>query len=172
MNPGISRIMTLGIGGLLILRTSAAEPGQEPWDIGNHELARRILQDERMDDVERRGRELLKSGLNAGCVYEEVWIRDLNTSIVSLLDVAPREAVRESLMVFLHFQGEDGNIVDGYVPKDKAGAGYLYRSSPSQPLYRAHKNTVETDQEISLVQAVWQRWFRAGRGRGSRDRAR
>jgi glycogen debranching enzyme len=62
--------------------------------------------------------------------------------------------VREALRVFLHFQGGDGNIVDGYVPKDKASVNYKYRSSPGQPLHLAHKNTVETDQESSLVQAV------------------
>ncbi len=132
----------------------AAEAGPAPSETGVGQLARRILQDERMDEVVRRGQQLLKSGMNAGSGYQEVWIRDLNTFIVPLLDVAPRQSVRDALLIFLHFQGQDGDIVDGYVPKDKAGAGYAYRDSPTQPLYRAHKNTVETDQESSLVQAV------------------
>ena len=120
----------------------------------DRDLARRILQDERMDAVVRMGHELLKSGMNAGSGYSEVWIRDLNTFIVPLLDVAPRQSVREALLVFFHFQGDDGNIVDGYVPKKKGHVGYKYRSRRPRPDLKAHKNTVETDQESSLVQAV------------------
>ncbi|MBL9139034.1 MAG: hypothetical protein JNK85_24415, partial [Verrucomicrobiales bacterium] len=52
------------------------------------------------------------------------------------------------------FQGEGGDIVDGFIPKAKAGVGYKYRSSELAPTLLAHKNTVETDQESSLVQAV------------------
>jgi len=107
-----------------------------------------------MNEVVRMGQELLRSGMSAGSGYREVWIRDLNTFIVPSLDVMPPQSVRESLLIFFHFQGEDGNMVDGYVPEDKAGGGYTYRTSPTQPNYRAHKNTVETDQESSLVQAV------------------
>lgn len=121
---------------------------------GDRELARTILQDKRMDRVTAMGHELLKSGMNAGSGYNEVWIRDLNTFIVPLLDVVPPSSVREALLVFFHFQGEDGNIVDGYVPAEKANVNYKYRSTPTQPAYKAHKNTVETDQESSLVQAV------------------
>jgi len=36
----------------------------------------------------------------------------------------------------------------------KANVSHKYRSSPTQPLHLAHKNTVETGQESSLVQAV------------------
>ena len=123
-------------------------------DLPDRDLARKILQDQRMDEVVRMGRELMKSGMNAGSGYSEVWIRDLNTFIVPLLDVTPPESVREALLVFFHFQGEDGNIVDGYVPKEKGHVGYKYRFSKSRPDLKAHKNTVETDQESSLVQAV------------------
>jgi glycogen debranching enzyme len=120
----------------------------------NRELARKILQDKRMDAVLDMGHELLKSGMNAGSGYSEVWIRDLNTFITPLLDVAPQPSVRDALLVFFHFQGEDGNIIDGYVPKDKGHAGYKFRFTASKPDLKAHKNTVETDQESSLVQAV------------------
>lgn len=117
-------------------------------------LARLILQDERMDEVARMGHELLRSGMNAGSGYREVWIRDLNTFIRPLLDVAPRRPVREALLVFFHFQGEDGNIVDGFAPKKKKRIGYKPRFTAGKPHLQAHKNTVETDQESSLVQAV------------------
>jgi hypothetical protein len=120
----------------------------------DRDLPRRILTDARMDQVVTMGRELLATGMNAGSGYREVWIRDLNTFIVPLLDVSPPAAVREALQVFFHFQEADGNIVDGYVPADQAHVNYKYRSSATRPQFRAHKNTVETDQESSLVQAV------------------
>lgn len=124
---------------------------QKPTD---HELARMILEDKRMDLVIGMGHELLKSGINAGSSYRAVWIRDLNTFIVPLLDVASRQSIRDTLLIYFHFQGADGNIVDGYVPKEKGHAGYKYRFIATKPDLKAHKNTVETDQESSLVQAV------------------
>lgn len=61
---------------------------------------------------------------------------------------------------FFHFQGEGGDIVDGYMDIRKANLndpeGYRYRLSETCPQYAAHKNTVETDHETSLVQAVYQ----------------
>jgi hypothetical protein len=59
-------------------------------------------------------------------------------------------------------QGEDGNIIDGFIPKDKARVKYKYRYSELEPRYAAHKNTVETDQEASLVQAVFKYINRTG----------
>jgi len=134
--------------------TSAAGSDKPASPNLNNELAQKILRDERMDKVVSMGHELLKSGLNAGSSYKEVWIRDLNTFIVPLLDVVPREPVREALLTFFHFQGEDGNIIDGYVPKTVNNGGYKHRFAASKPDLKAHKNTVETDHESSLVQAV------------------
>ena len=134
--------------------TSMAQSERANPQTTDHDLANRIMRDERMDAVVRMGHELLKSGMNAGSGYSEVWIRDLNTFIVPLLDVTPRESVREALLVFFHFQGEDGDIVDGYVPNKKGHVGYKYRFTATKPDLKAHKNTVETDQESSLVQAV------------------
>ncbi len=61
---------------------------------------------------------------------------------------------------FFHFQGEGGDIIDGYMDIRKANLndpeGYRYRLSETCPQYAAHKNTVETDHETSLVQAVYQ----------------
>ncbi|MCA9264950.1 MAG: hypothetical protein KDA60_13915, partial [Planctomycetales bacterium] len=69
-------------------------------------------------------------------------------------DAVRREPVRDALLVFFHFQGPDGNIVDGYVPKDQGNVGYKYLLAETKPQFKAHKNTVETDQESSLVIAV------------------
>lgn len=132
---------------------AADEPAPPPSDDARA-LARRILADPRPAKVRAMGLDLLRSGLNAGSGYAEVWIRDLNTFIVPALEVTPRDTIRHALLVFFHFQGPDGDIVDGYVPADRAHVGYKYRTSPTQPDLRAHKNTVETDQESSLVLAV------------------
>lgn len=153
-------IVTMRPGILMLIITCflpsslSAQPHYANQKIQDHELAQRILSDKRMDRVIRMGHELLKTGMNAGSGYSEVWIRDLNTFIVPLLDVSSHEAVREALLAFFHFQGKDGNIIDGYVPASKAHVNYKYRSSKTRPNLKAHKNTVETDQESSLAQAV------------------
>jgi glycogen debranching enzyme len=70
--------------------------------------------------------------------------------------VYPKEVLKENLLVFFRMQGDDGNIIDGFIPKEKAsGVGYDYIYSDLEPRYAGHKNTVETDQESSLVQAVY-----------------
>jgi len=105
--------------------------------------------------VKKRAEDVIRSGFNAGDGYAEVWIRDYNTFIELSAKVLPAETLRENLLVFFKLQGDDGNIIDGFVPKEKAGVGYDYRYSALAPEYAGHKNTVETDQESSLVQAVY-----------------
>ncbi len=118
-------------------------------------LARSILADKDLPEVLERAKAILRSGLNAGSGYAEVWIRDLNTFIELALDVGDQKKIRESLLVFFHFQGEDGNIIDGYVPTSQAKVGYKYIEAKSRPQFKGHKNTVETDQETSLIQALY-----------------
>lgn len=119
-----------------------------------HALTKRITEDTRLGEVKARALTLLKSGLNAGEGYSEVWIRDFNTFMDLACATHEAPEIRKQLLLFFHFQGEDGNIVDGLTPEDKRNVGYEYIESESQPEYVAHKNTVETDQETSLVQAV------------------
>ncbi|NQU22630.1 MAG: hypothetical protein HQ567_15245, partial [Candidatus Nealsonbacteria bacterium] len=59
--------------------------------------------------------------------------------------------VRKNLLMFFRFQGEDGNIIDGYIPAAKANVNYQYVKKPGVPDFLGHKNTVETDQESSLI---------------------
>ncbi|WP_428232659.1 GH36-type glycosyl hydrolase domain-containing protein [Flavobacterium sp.] len=120
------------------------------------ELSEKIKNDQYMPFVKSRALEVIKTGINAGDGYREVWIRDYNTFIELALQVTKKEDIKENLLVFFRMQGEDGNIIDGYTPKEEIGAGETdFSYSKLEPRYAAHKNTVETDQETSLVQAVY-----------------
>jgi len=121
----------------------------------NKKLAQTILADESLNTVLDHAREIIKSGFNAGDGYGQVWIRDLATFIEISCEVYDKQEIRDNLLTFFKFQGEDGNIIDGYAPKDKAHAGDLNLiTSDLAPGLYAHKNTVETDQESSLIQAI------------------
>ena len=130
--------------------------GGDPISLSSDEgeLARAILDDGALGEVLELAGELVRSGFNAGTGYREVWIRDLATFIELACEVHETRDLRESLLTFFRFQGEDGNIIDGYVPRSQANVSYRYRQSSSAPEFLGHKNTVETDQESSLIQAV------------------
>ncbi len=130
-------------------QVAAAESGD------TRELASEILADQDLGRVLEKARHLLGTGLTAGSGYGEVWIRDLNTFIETALEArqSPKE-IRAALLNFFRFQLPDGDIPDGYIPAERASVGYKYRRAESVPGLLAHKNTVETDQESSLVQAV------------------
>ena len=117
-------------------------------------LAHRILADKELEDVLARAKALLKTGFNAGSGYREVWIRDLATFIELSCDVLDRAEIKDNLRLFFRLQGDDGNIVDGFVHKSQANVAYQYIKKPGVPDYWGHKNTVETDQESSLIQAI------------------
>jgi glycogen debranching enzyme len=124
-------------------------------DIAQTALARRILADGNLDLVHRMAQNLLEEGLNAGTNYKSVWIRDTNTFIEVALEVNPPERFRQALLMFCKFQGDDGNIPDGYVPRALAKITKTDRTTPLASGFVAFKNTVESDQESSLVQAVF-----------------
>ncbi|WP_242206406.1 glucosidase family protein [Aestuariivivens insulae] len=124
----------------------------------NKELAQKILADQDFKEVKERALKVVKTGFNAGDGYGEVWIRDYNTFIELSAEVFDKEALKENLLVFFRLQGDDGNIIDGFIPKEKAvqtEGGYQYIYTDLEPNYCGHKNTVETDHETSLVQAVY-----------------
>lgn len=118
------------------------------------QLAAQIRADSTLSDVHRMAKDLLKGNLNAGSGYDEVWIRDSNTFIEVALEVNPPQRFREALLNFFKFQGSNGDIVDGYRRWDPRRLGSA-RLSPLAPGFMAFKNTVETDQESSLVQAIF-----------------
>jgi hypothetical protein len=124
----------------------------------NSLLVEKIKSNQYFSHVKAKALEVMKTGFNAGDGYREVWIRDYNTFIELAAQVYPKEELKENLLVFFRMQGDDGNIIDGFTPAekiDKGGVGYSYSYSKLEPRYAGHKNTVETDQETSLVQAVY-----------------
>lgn len=144
---------TLVILILLAITFSCTAPVQNK---DTKELADKIRNDEYFAFIKQKAIEIMKAGFNAGDGYREVWIRDYNTFIELAGQVYPKEELKENLLVFFRMQGDDGNIIDGFTPVEKISkeeTDFLY--SPLEPRYAGHKNTVETDQESSLVQAVY-----------------
>ncbi len=120
------------------------------------ELVKKILANEQFNEVKSRALAVVKTGFNAGDGYREVWIRDYNTFIELSAEVYPAEELKENLLVFFRMQGDDGNIIDGFTPAEKIGEGETdFSYSKLEPRYAGHKNTVETDQETSLIQTVY-----------------
>lgn len=143
--PGIIALLAI------LLLTTCKDP-----NIENRLLGEKILSNDYFPFVTEMAREVVAKGFNAGDGYGEVWIRDYNTFIELACEVFDKKEIRENLLVFFRMQGSDGNIIDGFIPIDKtSGGGYDYIYSELEPRYAGHKNTVETDQESSLVQAVY-----------------
>jgi len=128
-------------------------------------LKEKIINNEQFEFVKNKAIEVINTGFNAGDGYGEVWIRDYNTFIELSCEVYEPKVIEENLLVFFRLQGTDGNIIDGFIPKEKAvqtEGGYQYIYSELEPLYCGHKNTVETDHETSLVQAVYKYILKTG----------
>ena len=136
------------VGGCIMVSFSCGAYGDDAV------LAKRILGDARLTEVLERSRAILATGFTAGDGYGEVWIRDFATFIELSCEVYPLEAIRERLLMFFVFQGADGNILDGYIPREQANVKYAYIEAAGAPAYLGHKNTVETDQESSLIHGV------------------
>lgn len=132
----------------------AAPPVDHLRGIPAAELARRIRANRDLDEVLEMARGLFKDRFNAGTVYPETWVRDFATFIDVALDRGDRQEIKETLRMFLRFQGADGNLPDGFTPQSEGRSDYQKILSPSAPGHWAHKNTVVTDQESSFVLAT------------------
>lgn len=118
-------------------------------------LASRIANDTTLQVVDRMAHDLLREGFNAGSGYSQVWCRDLNTFIEAAMDVNPASDIKGAIKVFYALQCPNGEMIDGYVlQKDfNWGDDHAYHSTLS-PNHVGFKNSVETDQETSLIQLV------------------
>lgn len=124
----------------------------------NQDQQQTILADSTYLKVKEMAKEIVKTGFNAGDGYQEVWIRDYNTFITLATEVQPQEQIKKNLLAFFELQADDGNIADGFVTKESLkgkSSDYYSITSTLAPELAAHKNTVETDQESSLIQAVY-----------------
>lgn len=122
---------------------------------GSRELAERILRDSTLTRVDSMARAVIGQGLNAGSGYSQIWARDMNTFIeVACDEVNPRD-LRQAILLFFALQQPNGEMIDGYVLKPDFNwpDDHPYYSDAA-PEHVAFKNTVETDQESSLIQLV------------------
>lgn len=138
----------LALSALALAACSSNEQAQ-----ADKALANEILANAQIDQIRDMGQNLLRGGFNAGDGYAEVWIRDFNTFVNQSAKVVEHGEIRENILKFFHIQEADGNIADGFVEVgDDYNSDYYKRSPLKNVVY--HKNTVETDQESSLIQAV------------------
>ncbi len=127
------------------------------------QLAHEINSNENFSLVKEKAKAVIATGFSAGDGYGEIWIRDFNTFMELTMDVNDHKIITEKLLIFFNFQGDDGNIIDAYIPKEGMMAGaYEYIFSELEPDLAAHKNTVETDQESSLIQGVYKYVTKSG----------
>lgn len=118
-------------------------------------LAKEILNNPDLQVVDSMGRSILSQGFNAGSGYSQVWARDMNTFIETACEVVNPEEIRGALLVFFALQQPNNEMIDGYVLKGEFNWGdprpYY---SDAAPDHVGFKNTVETDQETSLIQII------------------
>jgi hypothetical protein len=131
--------------------------------VHKNELAHKILENENFHTVDSMARQLMKNGFYAGSGYQMVWSRDLNTFIELSCEEYDVDVIRENLLMFFHFQQENGEMLDGYVRKEGFtwGDPHPYYSATA-PRHVGFKNTVETDQETSLIQTIYKYVVKTG----------
>ncbi len=114
-------------------------------------LPQAILSDSRLDVVEAKAKALLRSGFSAGAgIYSPVFIRDYNTFLPASCEVLPARDIKAHLVPFLFLQTPDGGIGDAYEETKPQQQKKTLLDGVVDP-----KGTVESDQESSLVQAVY-----------------
>ena len=130
---------------------------------GDDALAERIVNDHRLDEVDRMAKSVISQGLNAGSGYSQIWARDMNTFVETALEQGGAKDIREAILLFFRLQQPNGEMIDGYVLKPDFN---WYDNHPyyndAAPEHVAFKNTVETDQESSLIQIVGKYILRTG----------
>lgn len=118
-------------------------------------LAKQILEDPSLRQVDSMARGVICNGLNAGSGYSQIWARDMNTFIETATEELDTETLRGAILVFFALQQPNDEMVDGYVlKKDFTWHDDTPYYAEAAPEHVGFKNTVETDQESSLIQLV------------------
>lgn len=142
-----AKLIVLSLASVLFL--SCTETTKE------QQLADRILSDTTLQKVDSMARATIRSGFNAGSGYSQIWARDMNTFIETACEESDPKELREAICLFFALQQPNDEMIDGYVLKEDFT---WYDDTPyysdAAPKHVAFKNTVETDQESSLIQIV------------------
>ena len=135
------------MGSVAFLSCTTTNPQQQ--------LAETILNDTTLHQVDSRARSIISQGFNAGSGYSQIWARDMNTFIEVACEETNQTDIRNAILLFFALQQPNDEMIDGYVLKPDFT---WYDNHPyyadAAPDHVGFKNTVETDQESSLIQIV------------------
>lgn len=135
------------MGSVAFLSCTTTNPQQQ--------LAETILNDTTLHQVDSMARSIISQGFNAGSGYSQIWARDMNTFIEVACEETNQTDIRNAILLFFALQQPNDEMVDGYVLKPDFT---WYDNHPyyadAAPDHVGFKNTVETDQESSLIQIV------------------
>ena len=135
------------MGSVAFLSCTTTNPQQQ--------LAETILNDTTLHQVDSMARSIISQGFNAGSGYSQIWARDMNTFIEVACEETNQTDIRNAILLFFALQQPNDEMIDGYVLKPDFT---WYDNDPyyadAAPDHVGFKNTVETDQESSLIQIV------------------
>lgn len=135
------------MGSVAFLSCTTTNPQQQ--------LAETILNDTTLHQVDSMARSIISQGFNAGSGYSQIWARDMNTFIEVACEEINQTDIRNAILLFFALQQPNDEMIDGYVLKPDFT---WYDNHPyyadAAPDHVGFKNTVETDQESSLIQIV------------------
>ena len=135
------------MGSVAFLSCTTTNPQQQ--------LAETILNDTTLHQVDSMARSIISQGFNAGSGYSQIWARDMNTFIEVACEETNQMDIRNAILLFFALQQPNDEMIDGYVLKPDFT---WYDNHPyyadAAPDHVGFKNTVETDQESSLIQIV------------------
>lgn len=135
------------MGSVAFLSCTTTNPQQQ--------LAETIFNDTTLHQVDSMARSIISQGFNAGSGYSQIWARDMNTFIEVACEETNQTDIRNAILLFFALQQPNDEMIDGYVLKPDFT---WYDNHPyyadAAPDHVGFKNTVETDQESSLIQIV------------------
>lgn len=135
------------MGSVAFLSCTTTNPQQQ--------LAETILNDTTLHQVDSMARSIISQGFNAGSGYSQIWARDMNTFVEVACEETNQTDIRNAILLFFALQQPNDEMIDGYVLKPDFT---WYDNHPyyadAAPDHVGFKNTVETDQESSLIQIV------------------
>ena len=135
------------MGSVAFLSCTTTNPQQQ--------LAETILNDTTFHQVDSMARSIIRQGFNAGSGYSQIWARDMNTFIEVACEETNQTDIRNAILLFFALQQPNDEMIDGYVLKpDFTGYDNHPYYADAAPDHVGFKNTVETDQESSLIQIV------------------